>query len=255
MNVSLDPRPSSFFAASELASLDLVKIPQHIALIMDGNRRWAAERSLPSVMGHWEGAEALIDIVLAAAEVGFKTVTAYSFSTENWHRSDCEVEALMEIFEVYLRSKKELMVKEGIALGMIGDLHRLPESVQEAFLEAKEATAECSRINLVLALNYGARDEIRRALCKIVAARDRYPFPIEEVTEEFIAQHLDTKEWGDPDLMIRTSGEWRVSNFLLWQLSYAEIYVTERLWPDFSSKDLLNALVDYQKRDRRLGGR
>ncbi|MBI3901099.1 MAG: di-trans,poly-cis-decaprenylcistransferase [Chlamydiia bacterium] len=243
-----------YFSSSELAALVPFKLPKHIALIMDGNRRWALEKGLPTTMGHWEGAEVLIDVVRAASELGVQTVTAYSFSTENWNRSDLEIDALMEIFEVYLREKKELMVKEGIRLGMIGDLNKLPEAVQDAYLEAEEATSCCGKINLVLAMNYGARDEIRRAFCKILKDHENVPFSAEELTEEVIAKYLDTKSWGDPDLMIRTSGEFRVSNFLLWQLSYAEIHVTETLWPDFSSKDLLNAVIDYQKRDRRLGG-
>ncbi|HLB52727.1 MAG TPA: polyprenyl diphosphate synthase [Chlamydiales bacterium] len=254
MSASLDSH-HSYFSPSELVNVNPFQLPKHIALIMDGNRRWALEKGVPSVMGHWEGAEVLINIVRAASELGVQTVTAYSFSTENWNRPDHEIDALMEIFEVYLRGKKDLMIKEGICLGMIGDLSKLPEAVQEAYLEAKEATAKCQKINLVLALNYGARDEIRRALCKILKNREDSPFPIEELTEDFIAEHLDTKRWGDPDLLIRTSGELRVSNFLLWQLSYAEIYVTEKLWPDFSSKDLLEAMINYQKRDRRLGRR
>jgi len=242
------------FSPEELNRLNLLKVPRHVAVIMDGNRRWARQRGLPPVMGHWEGAEVLTDVVRAASELGVETITVYSFSTENWLRSEEEVEALMQLFEVYLIRKKELMVREGIRLETIGDLSRFPKHVREAFESAKKETENCTKINLVLALNYGARDEIRRALVKILELNQKQQIRPEELTEELIASHLDTSRWGDPDLMIRTSGELRVSNFLLWQISYAEIYVTEKLWPDFSPRDFLEAVAAYQKRGRRLGG-
>ena len=243
---------SSLFSSSERALLDPMRIPKHIAIIMDGNRRWARQREMAPMMGHWEGAEVLTDVVRAASELGVKTVTVYSFSTENWSRPDVEIETLMNIFEIYLLQKKELMISEGIRIGMIGDLARLPESVRQTFLAAKQATAHCQKIDLVLALNYGSRDEIRRAFEKILSLHEKEP--IREITEDLIAKHLDTCSWGDPDLIIRTSGEFRMSNFLLWQLSYAEIYITEKLWPDFSPRDLLAAVIEYQRRNRRLGG-
>lgn len=252
--MSLLVEKNSFFSALDLRSLDPCRVPKHVALIMDGNRRWAKERKLPPVMGHWQGAEVLIDIVKAASELGVKTVTAYSFSTENWNRSEEEVKSLMQIMESYLREKKDLMVEEGICLGMIGDISRIPEPVQKAFFEAKEATSSGKKINLVLAINYGARDELRRAFGKILALHEKAPFPLEKLTEELIAAHLDTKEWGDPDLMIRTSGERRISNFLLWQLSYTELCVLQKHWPDFTPQDLLDSMIEFQKRDRRLGG-
>ena len=246
--------PKTIFCSDDLARLDLLKIPKHVAVIMDGNRRWARQRGLPPMMGHWEGAEVLTDVVRAASEIGIQTITVFSFSTENWLRPEEEVEALMQLFEVYLLQKKEMMIREGIRIETIGNLDRFPKHVQEAFTAAKKATEHCSKINLVLALNYGARDEIRRAMVKILELNQDQKIQPQDLTEEMISYHLDTSRWGDPELMIRTSGELRVSNFLLWQISYAEIYVTEKLWPDFLSKDLLDAVVAYQKRGRRLGG-
>jgi undecaprenyl diphosphate synthase len=242
----------TLLSSEDLSRLDTLKIPKHVAVIMDGNRRWARQKGLTPIAGHWEGAEVLTDVVRAASEIGIETVTVYAFSTENWLRSEQEVESLQNLFEVYLKSKKEAMLRDGIRLDTIGDLCRFPLSLQEAFEEVKRATDHCRKINLVLALNYGARDEIRRAMVKIFEKAEK--MSPEELTEELISKHLDTSRWGDPELMIRTSGEHRLSNFLLWQISYAEIYVTEKLWPDFSPKDLLEAIEDFQKRGRRLGG-
>ena len=242
---------TSLVSSEELGRLDLLKIPKHVAVIMDGNRRWAKQRGLSPIAGHWEGAEVLTDIVRAASEIGIETVTVYAFSTENWLRSEQEIESLQNLFELYLTKKKEAMLRDGIRLDTIGDLTRFPRSLQEAFEGVKRATDRCRKINLVLALNYGARDEIRRAMVKIFEKAEK--MSPEELTEELISKHLDTSRWGDPELMIRTSGEYRVSNFLLWQISYAEIYVTEKLWPDFSPKDLLEAVEDFQKRGRRFG--
>lgn len=243
-----------FFTPEELSLLDPQKIPQHIAIIMDGNRRWAKQQALPPMMGHWEGAEVLTDVVNAASDLGVKTLTVYAFSTENWTRPGSEVEALMNIFELYLNRKRDLMVRDGIKLQAIGDLVRLPERVREAYVLTKKATEKCDKINLVLAINYGGRDEIRRMVAKILDQHDRQKISSLELTEEFIARHLDTAPFGDPDLLIRTSGEFRVSNFLLWQISYAEIYSTEVLWPDFSPKQLFEAILAFQRRARRKGG-
>lgn len=246
--------PGCFFSSDELARIDPLRVPAHVAIIMDGNRRWAKQRNLPPMMGHWEGAEVLTDVVKAASELGVKTLTVFSFSTENWTRPKLEIEALMNIFEIYLQRKRELMVRDGIRLDAIGDFDRLPQKVKDAFRETKEATKNCEKVNLVLALNYGGRDEIRRALSKILALHDKKRLENSEITEELIASHLDTAKFGDPELLIRTSGEMRVSNFLLWQLSYAEIYATEALWPDFSPKHLYDAVLAYQSRMRRKGG-
>lgn len=239
----------SIYSSEEIAQMDLLKIPKHIAFIPDGNRRWAKEKKLPTMMGHWEGAEALTEIMRAAAELGVKTVTVYAFSTENWERPKEEVQDLMNIFELYLLRKRELLVKDGVRLNAIGDLSKLPLRVLEAFHETRKATENCDKINLVLAINYGSRDEIRRAVVKILEEK----LDPHQITEECIAKHLDTSPYGDPELLIRTSGEMRVSNFLLWQISYAEIFSTQVLWPDFSPKELLKAIFAYQCRNRRRG--
>ncbi|MBI3508951.1 MAG: di-trans,poly-cis-decaprenylcistransferase [Chlamydiia bacterium] len=244
----------STYSSAEISLLDPHKIPKHIAIIMDGNRRWARQKNLPAMMGHWEGAEALIDIVRSASDLGVKAVTVYAFSTENWARPEEEIEALMDIFELYLNRKKENMILNGICLNSIGDISRLPKRVQEALHQTKEATKHCDKIQLVIAFNYGGRDEIRRAMTKILDIHRQTPLENSDITEELIARHLDTFRWGDPDLLIRTSGELRLSNFLLWQLCYTEIFVTDVLWPDFSRKELLQAVLAYQTRDRRRGG-
>lgn len=250
----LPAKAESLCTEEDLLSLDRTKVPRHIAIIMDGNRRWAKARGLPPLAGHWEGAEVLDDIVEAASEIGVETLTVYSFSTENWKRSEEEIHALMHLFETYLLRKKERMVENGIRLDAIGDLEKLPLPVRQALFSVKSATAHCQKINLVLALNYGGRDEIRRAVQAILKDVSNEKLSAQELTEERIGTYLDTSRWGDPDLVIRTSGEMRISNFLLWQISYAEIYVTEVLWPEFSPKILFSAIRAYQERRRRLGG-
>lgn len=242
------PSPE-IFSEEEMCPANFGAVPKHIAVIMDGNRRWARKQGLASLRGHWEGAEALIDIVKAASSFGVKTLTAYSFSTENWERPKEEIDELMKIFEIYLHRKREMMVAEGIRLAWIGNLGGMPQKVQEAFHLTKSATAHCNKINLVLAVNYGGRDEIRRVLCKLIENKIKP----QDLTEELIGQCLDTAQIGDPDLLIRTSGEYRVSNFLLWQISYTEFYTTEVLWPDFSPKHFYEAILAFQTRVRRRG--
>lgn len=254
LDVEIADSKKEIFSSQELALVDLKKIPEHVAIVMDGNRRWARLKNLLPVIGHWEGAEVLSNIVQAAIALGVKTLTVYAFSTENWNRSESEIEALMNIFELYLIRKRETMVREGICLDVIGDLSRLPPKVLEALGRTQLATQEGKKINLVLAVNYGGRDEIRRAIIKILERNEEKKILSEELTEQFISQFLDTKKWKDPDLMIRTSGELRISNFLLWQLSYSEFYVTDVHWPAFTPKELLKAVLAYQTRQRRLGG-
>ena len=248
-----DAECKTIFSPADLSQLDLNKIPHHIAIIMDGNRRWAKQRGLPPAMGHWEGAEVLTDIVRAASEIGVKILTVYAFSTENWHRPDQEIEGLMNLFQLYLLRKREMMIREGICLNAIGDLSKLPKNVQETFHETRVATENCRKINLVLAMNYGARDELRRAMVKILMEQELTKFDPQSLTEQMISRHLDTSAWGDPDLLIRTSGEQRLSNFLLWQISYSEIFITDVLWPEFNAKELLEVVISYQSRTRRLG--
>jgi undecaprenyl diphosphate synthase len=242
------PMTAAFvYTPEELSRLDPSLSPKHVAIIMDGNRRWARQKGLLPMMGHWEGAEALVSLVRAAYFLGIQRLTVYSFSTENNARSQVEIDALMELFEEYLISQREMMVREGVRLDAIGDIEKLPSSVRRALDETREATALGDKVHLILAMNYGARDEICRAVAKIVAKG------IQEITEETISMHLDTRGWDDPDLLIRTSGEMRLSNFLLWQISYTEFYTADVLFPDFSPKDLYQAVLSFQERQRRGG--
>lgn len=234
--------------------LDATRIPHHIAIIMDGNRRWAKKQGLSAMVGHWKGAEVLCSIVESAANLGVKVLTVYAFSTENWNRNSEEVEDLMKLFEMYLRSQKKHMVDSGVRLDAIGDLEKLPLFVKKTLQEVKDATASCSRIELVLALNYGARDDIKRALVSIIDDIDQGYLKKDDVSEKIIASYLDTASWDDPDLLIRTSGEKRLSNFLLWQISYTEVHYIDILWPEFDENALIDAIIEFQKRDRRIGG-
>jgi len=221
---------------------------------MDGNRRWAKQHGLPSSVGHWRGADTLRNITEIGSRIGVETLTVYSFSTENWNRSPEEVKALMELFEQYLGRERSSMLKEGVRLGHIGNISELPESLQKTLFDVEKETSCGEKINLVLALNYGGRDEITRAVRSIAEkVKDGSVHP-EEVSESLIAQHLDTAPFGFPELLIRTSGEMRISNFLLWQISYAELYVTRKLWPEFSKEEFFHAIEAYQERERRLGG-
>lgn len=229
-------------------------IPSHIAIIMDGNRRWAKSKELNPVMGHYHGAQNLIQIVKAAAFLGVKVLTCYSFSTENWSRSDEEISSLMDLFGRYLSSEKQAMIEAGIKLESIGDLSGLPETLQKTFEQTREATKDGKKIQLVLALNYGSRDEIRRSIIKILQENERQRIDLQKIDDDFVKSFLDTSQLPDPDLLIRTSGEMRLSNFLLWQLSYAEFYISDVLWPDFSPQNLLEAVLSFQKRHRRKGG-
>jgi undecaprenyl diphosphate synthase len=229
-------------------------IPEHIALIMDGNRRWAKQKGLPTAYGHWKGADIITEILRFASKLGVKVLTLYAFSTENWSRPQKEVDHLMRLISFYLRKKKRSMVQESVKLETIGDLSRLPGFVQERLQEAKRDTADSTKIRLVLALNYGGRDDIKRAVVKIVEDIEEGKVTKEQISEELIGRYLDTSFCTDPALFIRTSGEQRLSNFLLWQMSYTEVYITNVLWPDFTQEDLLDAIFEFQKRERRLGG-
>ncbi|HNA61671.1 MAG TPA: polyprenyl diphosphate synthase [Rhabdochlamydiaceae bacterium] len=237
----------------EEVTLDADRIPKHIAIIMDGNRRWAKKRGLPAVVGHWHGAEALSKLVEDAATLGVRTLTVYAFSTENWNRASKEIDSLMNLFQMYLKGQKQRMVAEGVRLGIIGDLSRLPQEVRATLDDAREATAHCNRINLVIAVNYGARDNIRRAVAAIAQDCANGKIQKEEITENLIGSYLDTAPWGDPALLIRTGGENRLSNFLLLEISYAEGYITDILWPDFNQQELVRAIAVFQKRERRKG--
>lgn len=242
------------YTEEELLSLDMQKVPSHVAIIMDGNRRWAKKHAYTSVKGHLQGAEAVITTVSAALELGVKVITIFALSTENWTRSSFEIESLMYLYRKFLIEQRDFMVREGVKVETIGDLSRMPKEVLEAIEESKKATTHCSRIRLVLAFNYGGRDDIRRAVVALCKDYKVNKIKEEDISEALVAQYLDTSCWGDPQLLIRTSGEKRISNFLLWQISYTELYVTDVLWPDFDQKELLKAIIEYQSRERRLGG-
>jgi len=235
--------------------LDLRRLPRHVAIIMDGNGRWANRRHLPRFVGHRSGVQTVRGVVETAARAGLSYLTLYAFSAENWkRRPQAEVDFLMTLLRQYLKQEVPRLNRNNVRLTYIGRIHELPESVQERLQWAEEATAGNTGLVLTLALNYGARTEIVDALQSIInAARNNGGVEHLDITEELVSRHL-YGDMPDPDLVIRTSGELRVSNFLLWQIAYAEIYVTAKLWPDFQGVDLLHAIADYQRRERRYGG-
>lgn len=235
------------------SKLNPARIPRHVAIIPDGNRRWAKKRASTTFEGHREGADSLMEIVKAAKELGIQILTFYSFSTENWLRSQTEIDGLMFLFTTYLQNQCEEMVRNGIKLETIGDLSKMPADLNQVIHETKMATKNCDKIQLVLALNYGSRNELCRAFKAMLEDVEHKKLDYDEINESTITRYLDTGKWQDPELLIRTSGELRLSNFLLWQLSYSEIYVAPVLWPDFTPDHLVDAIIDYQKRDRRWG--
>jgi undecaprenyl diphosphate synthase len=228
--------------------------PCHIAIIMDGNGRWAKERGWIRIKGHEQGAQSVQESLDACLEAGVKYLTLYAFSSENWKRPKLEVQGLMTLLEHYLGNKVEEMNKNGIRFNAIGRLSELPPAIQKRLQKAIAATAHNNKLTLTLALNYGARAEIVDATKAIAQKVQQGTLLLENITETTINNHLYTASMPDPDLFIRTSGEYRISNFLLWQLSYTEIYVTQKFWPDFKKADLLMAIEDFKKRERRFGG-
>lgn len=230
------------------------KIPHHIAIILDGNGRWAKAKGMPRNYGHTAGAKNVETVCQAAHDLGVKYVTMYAFSTENWNRPEGEVEALMKLLESYLKNCIKTADKNNMRVRVIGDTTRLSERFQERIRELEAASAKNDGLNLQIAINYGSRDEMTRAMRRMsedVAAGKRKP---EEITESVFEEYLDTAGIPDPDLLIRTSGELRLSNFLLWQLAYSELYFTDVPWPDFHKEELERAIEAYNKRDRRFGG-
>ena len=229
-------------------------LPQHVAIIMDGNGRWAKQRSLPRVEGHRQGAESARTIIRTSGELGIKYLTLYAFSAENWNRPKDEVDALMKYLIHYLKTETPELNKNNVRLEVIGQIYRLPENVQEHLKKSIQTLSKNSGLTLVMALSYGSRIEIVDAVRRIAEkARDGKLEPA-AITEEVISQHLWTRNIPDPDLLIRTSGEMRVSNFLLWQISYAELVITPTLWPDFRKPQFFAALEEYARRNRRFGG-
>jgi undecaprenyl diphosphate synthase len=233
--------------------LDRNRLPHHVAVIMDGNGRWAQRRGLRRTEGHKRAKEAVRAVVETSRELGLRYLTLYTFSTENWQRPSGEVRTLMSLFHRYLRTELRRMMRYNIRLRAIGDLSRLPAAVRQAFQDATVATRENTGLTVILALSYSGREEIVAAARSIArAARDGQLDP-DSLDEQQFVRHLWTADVPDPDLLIRTGNEFRVSNFLLWQLAYTEIYVTETLWPDFGREEFLRALADYQGRERRFG--
>ncbi|MNS83542.1 Ditrans,polycis-undecaprenyl-diphosphate synthase [compost metagenome] len=228
-------------------------LPKHIAIIMDGNGRWAQLKRKPRTFGHVKGTRVAKKIITACSRRGIKNLTLYAFSTENWFRPEAEVALLMQILRRYLKKETENLVKENIRFSVIGDMSRLPSDVLNAIEHARTATSKCTGLNLVFALSYGSRQEITNAMKDIAAKVARGEVKAEEVDEAMINSSLSTYPTPDPDLIIRTSGEQRLSNFLLWQAAYAEFYFTDILWPNFQEADLDLALAVYAKRQRRYG--
>lgn len=236
-----------------MEDLPFQKLPRHVAIIMDGNGRWARRRGLPRIEGHRKGADTVRAVVRSCRRWGISVLTLYAFSLENWHRPPDEVQALMELLKDYLRSEREEMIRNGIRLRVIGRMEDLDSEVQRVLQETMEATATGKDMILNLALSYSGRSEILGASKRLAADLLKGRLRPESLDEEIFERYLDTAGLPDPDLLIRTSGEQRISNFLLWQMAYTEIYFTETLWPDFSEEDLREALRDYQRRERRFG--
>jgi undecaprenyl diphosphate synthase len=246
--------PSGSEERALVEALDFSRLPRHVAIIMDGNGRWARLRHKRRVEGHRAGIASVRDVVETSARLGLEVLTLYAFSVENWKRPKTEVSTLMGLLKRYLRLELETLLRNNIRFRVIGRMDDLPQGVQDELRRGIERTAHCSGLLFNIALNYGGRTEITDAVRRLVTdvlANGRDPA---RVSEELIASYLYTAGQPDPDLLIRTSGEMRISNFLLWQIAYAEIWVTEVLWPDFRRRHLLQAVLDYQKRERRYGG-
>ena len=231
-----------------------MKIPQHVAIILDGNGRWAKSKGMPRNYGHTVGAKNVETVCRAADELGIKYLTLYAFSTENWNRPQPEVEALMKLLESYLKNCIKTAEKNHMRVRIIGDISRLDEKFQNSIRKLEEASASNPGLNLTIAINYGSRDEIVRAVKKLSKDVLDGKVSVADVNEAEITKRLDTWDIPDPDLLIRTSGEQRLSNYLLWQLAYSEFYFTDVPWPDFHKKELELAIEAYNKRDRRFGG-
>jgi undecaprenyl diphosphate synthase len=230
-----------------------MRIPRHLAIIMDGNGRWARQKSQPRVFGHRQGVETVRRVVEECSRLGVEYLTLYAFSYENWGRPDEEISALMELLTAYLKKELETMLSNSIRFNVIGDIDRLPTSVRRMLTDTIEQTAQNSGMTLTLALSYGSRDEMTRAMRKIAMRVADGEISPDAITESMIDEHLDTALLPEPDLLIRTSGEMRISNFLLWQMAYTELYFTHTLWPDFDHQHLHDAFRAFGRRRRRFG--
>ncbi|MBI5116371.1 isoprenyl transferase [Candidatus Poribacteria bacterium] len=246
--------PDKPIAPDVKAQVNMSRLPRHVAIIMDGNGRWAKKRGLPRVAGHRAGAKAVREVVEASRELGIRYLTLYTFSNENWKRPEEEVKALMGLLRRYMRDELKEMLHYGVGMRVMGRVDMLPPKLQEEIRETMARTAHCNKMTTILALSYGGRTEIVDAVRKIAARCQAGELKPSDIDEKLVAQNLYLPDCPEPDLLIRTSGECRLSNFMLWQLSYSEIYFTPTLWPDFSKEEFCRAIIDYQKRDRRFGG-
>jgi len=231
-----------------------LKIPQHIAIILDGNGRWAKAKGLPRNAGHVQGAKTVEEICEVAYKMGVQYLTVYAFSTENWNRPKEEVDALMKLLRNYMKNCLKTAEKNNMCVRVIGDKSRLDADIQESIAALEEASKDNTGLHFSIAINYGGRDELRRAVAGLVEKATRGEISAEDITEEIITKSLDTGNYPDPDLLIRTCNEQRISNFLLWQLAYTEFYFTEVAWPDFNKKELEKAIEAYNRRNRKFGG-
>ncbi|MBR6757446.1 MAG: isoprenyl transferase [Bacteroidaceae bacterium] len=238
---------------SLVEKIDLQRVPRHIAIIMDGNGRWAKERNLDRSQGHRKGLDVVHEITNDAADLGVECLTLYAFSTENWNRPQEEVDALMALVVFGIERETPGMIENGVRLSVIGDISRMPDDVQQRLKKCIEDTAGGNRITLNLALSYSARWEITHAAQILAQKAVSGEIKPQDIDDKLLASHLTTAHLSDPDLLIRTGGELRISNFLLWQLSYAEFYFTDEYWPDFNKESLCRAIIDYQSRERRFG--
>lgn len=235
--------------------IDPKKVPKHVAIIMDGNGRWAKKRGISRLDGHKKGADTVREIVETSREIGVSWLTLYAFSEENWKRPKREINALMSLLKRFLKSELDLMMKNGIRLQSIGRIEKLPKSTRDMLFQTIERTSTNRDMVLTLALSYGGRQEIVDAVRRIVANCKNGTISGGDISEQVVSRFLYNDAMPDPDLLIRTSGEYRVSNFLLWQIAYTEFYITSTLWPDFGKSEYLKAILDFQKRERRFGGR
>lgn len=233
--------------------IDNNRIPQHIAIIMDGNGRWAQEQGQDRLFGHFHGVQSVRDIVEGCAELGVRYLTLYAFSTENWDRPQQEVTGLMELLVETIRKEVPILNQNNIRMHFIGELSLMPPGAQLALQEARDLTAGNTGLNLIMALSYSSRWELMDAVKRIATDVENGILSPQQISQDILQQYLSTSEFPDPELMIRTSGEYRISNFLLYQLAYAELYFTQTRWPDFRKENLYEAIIDFQKRDRRFG--
>ena len=240
-------------SVATISDLDTGSLPAHIAVIMDGNGRWAKSRSLERLEGHRRGVEALETIIRASVSIGISYLTVFAFSTENWNRPEYEVTGIMMLLKEFLRSRQKELRENGIRFNVVGNLPMLPDDVRAVLAEARKMTADCGKMVLTIALSYGGPENLIPAAKSLAVDSVRARINLDGIDEQGFAGYLDTRDLPDPDMLIRTSGEMRISNFMMWQLAYTEIFVTDTLWPDFTPEELVCLIKEYQTRDRRFG--